>query len=222
MNDAVFDPDFDYEGFARRVAEAMAPEKVTAFANRVGIPQGTISKYLKAGGSAGPRLDIVAKMAEGLGCSLDWLVTGRGDGPAESAGFVKVPRYDATLAAGAGSWNEGRRRLDDMPFTSAFLRKRLNRTSAAGLAILEARGDSMEPGIRDGALLLVDESDQRLFDGIFAFVLAGDARVKRFRRLATGIQLISDNPAYPSETIDGGDMASLQIIGRVLWVGQLL
>lgn len=222
MNDVNFDPDFDYEGFARRVAEAMFPEKVTAFANRVGIPQGTVSKYLKAGGSAGPRLDIVAKMADGLGCSLDWLVSGRGDGPAESSGFVKVPRYDATLAAGAGSWNEGRRRLDDVPFTSAFLRKRLSRTSAAGLAVLEARGDSMEPGIKDGALLLIDESDQRIFDGIFAFVLAGDARVKRFRRLAGGIQLISDNPAYPSETIEGDGMASLQIIGRVLWVGQLL
>ncbi len=222
MNDAIFDPDFDYDGFARRLAEAMAPEKVTAFAHRVGVPQGTVSKYLKAGGSAGPRLDIVARMAEGLDCSLDWLVTGRGDGPDASSGFVKVPRYDATLAAGAGKWNEGRRRLDDMPFTSAFLRKRLNRSSAAGLAVLEARGDSMEPGIKDGALLLIDESDQRIFDGIFAFVLAGDARVKRFRRLASGLQLISDNPAYPSETVEGDDLGNLQIIGRVLWVGQLL
>jgi len=222
MNDLEFDPNFDYRGFGARLREAMEPEKPTAFAARADVPQNTVSKYVRGDGKAGPRLDIVAKMADALGCSIDWLVWGRGDGPDSDGTFVRIPRYSATLAAGAGSWNDGRRRLDDVPFTGAFLRKRLSRTSATGLAVLEARGDSMEPGIKDGALLLVDESDQRLFDGISAFVLAGDARVKRFRRLATGIQLISDNPAYPSEMINSDDMASLQIIGRVLWVGQLL
>lgn len=222
MNDAHFDPDFDYEGFGKRLAEAIFPEKITAFAARVGVSQGIVSKYLKAGGSAGPRLDIVAKMAAGAGCSIDWLVSGRGEGPDADTGFVKVPRYDATLAAGAGKWNEGRRRLDDMPFTSAFIRKRLNRTATNGLAVLEARGDSMEPGIKDGALLLIDEGDTRIIDGIFAFVLDGDARVKRFRKLTDGLMLLSDNPAYPPETVAVQDQERLQVIGRVLWVGQTL
>lgn len=222
MNDAHFDPDFDYEGFGRRLAEAMAPEKITAFAARVGVSQGIVSKYVRAGGTAGPRLDIVAKMADGLGCSIDWLVSGNGDGPDANRGFVKVPRFDATLAAGAGSWNEGRRRLDDIPFTAAFLQKRLNRTSAAGLSVLEIRGDSMVPTIRDRALVLVDETDQRIIDDIFAFVLDGDARVKRFRKLTDGLMLLSDNPAYPPETVAVQDQDRLQVIGRVLWVGQTL
>ncbi|MBI1408161.1 MAG: helix-turn-helix domain-containing protein [Caulobacter sp.] len=222
MNDLEVYPDFDYSGFGARLAETIAPEKPTAFAQRIGIPQNTVSKYIRGAGSAGPRLDLVAQIADGLGCSIDWLVWGRGDGPDASAGFVRIPRYDATLAAGAGSWNEGRRHLDDIPFTAEFLRKRLNRTSTLGLTVLTAAGDSMAPTIADGALLLVDEDDKHITDAVFAFVLDGDARVKRFRRTLSGITLVSDNQAYPPETVNGEDLARLQVIGKVLWGAQLL
>jgi hypothetical protein len=221
MNDANLDLNFDAHGFADRLAEAMAPEKVTAFAARIGVPQPTISKYLKAGAGA-PRLDIAARCAEGVGTSLDWLVWGRGDGPDLDAGMIRVPRYDVSLAAGAGAWNEGKRRLDDIPFTSAFFRKRFNRPTGSGFAVLEARGDSMEPSIADGDLLLIDETDTRLYDGVFGFVLDGEARVKRFRRLIDGVSIISDNPIYPTEELTGDRVRDLQIIGRVRWVGKVM
>lgn len=212
--------EFDYEGFSKRLAEAIWPEKPSVFAVRMGIAQPTISKYLKAQATA-PRLDIAAHLAKGAGVSLDWLVTGEGEG-ADKSDIIKVPRYDVTLAAGHGRWNEGRKRLGDIPFTGDFLRKRLNRSSAAGLVVVEARGDSMYPTIADSALMLVDEQQQRLIDGIFAFVLDGDARVKRFRRTMSGLTLISDNVAYPPEEIDTPELNGLQIIGQVLWVSQVL
>lgn len=221
MNDAQFDPDFDARGFADRFAEAMAPEKVTAFAARIGVPQPTISKYLRATGGA-PRLDLAAKCAEGLGTSLDWLVWGRGDKPDESTRVIRVPRYDASLAAGAGAWNEGKRRLDDIPFTVEFFRKRFNRPTGSGFAIVAARGDSMEGTIGDGDLMMIDETDTRISDGIFGFVLDGEARVKRFRRLIDGVAIISDNPAYPPEEVTGDRVRDIQIIGRVRWVGTVL
>lgn len=208
-------PDFDYAGFAQRAKEALIPEKVTAFSNRIGLPHGTISKYLSASGTAGPRLDIVARMADGLGVTLDWLVYGRGDGPGGD-GFARVPRYDAQLAAGAGAWNEGRLKLEDVPFTKTFLKEQLGRDTAAGLVIVSARGDSMEPTISDRAWLVVDEAETRVFDGVFAFVLAEEARVKRIRRLTDGLQLISDNESYPPELVRGSDLKKLQIIGPVL------
>lgn len=221
MHDENFDLDFDAQGFASRLAEAMAPERVTAFAERLGVPQPTISKYLKARSGA-PRLDIAARIAEGANTSLDWLVWGRGEGPADRGGVVKVPRFDATLAAGAGAWNEGKRRLDDIPFTSAFFRKRFGRQDGTGFAVLEARGDSMEPTIADGDLLLIDETDTRLIDGVFAFLLDDEARVKRFRRLMDGVAIQSDNPVYPVEEISGAGFKKLKIIGRVRWVGKVL
>lgn len=212
--------DFDYAGFGRRLAEAIFPEKPSTFAMRVGVNQPTVSKYVKGQGTS-PRLDIAAHLARAAGVTLDWLVWGEGDAPAETD-FVKVPRYDVTLAAGSGKWIEGRRRLDDIPFTSAFLRKHLNRTGTAGLSVVESEGDSMFPTIADGALVLVDELDQRITDGIFAFVHDGVARLKRFRRTFSGLTIISDNEAYPPETLDTTQFDQLQIIGRVRWVSQTL
>ncbi len=221
MHEENFDPNFDAIGFANRLAEAMAPERVTTFATRTGVPQPTISKYLKAR-SGSPRLDIAARLAEGAHTSLDWLVWGRGDGPDSDNAVVKVPRYDATLAAGAGAWNEGKRRLDDIPFTTAFFRKRFGRPDGGGFAVLEARGDSMEPSIADGDLLLIDETDTRLIDGVFGFVLDDEARVKRFRRLTDGVAIVSDNAHYPVEEVRGARFKQLKIIGRVRWVGKVL
>lgn len=215
------DPEFDFEGFARRLAEAIWPEKPTAFAGRAGVSSGLMSKYLSGKGASGHRLDIVAKIAEAAGVSIDWLVWGRGDG--EPVGeVIRVPRYAATLAAGAGSWNEGRAKLDYIPFTPAFFQKRLARTSAAGFSVLEARGDSMEPGISDGDLLLIDEGDSRLTDGVFAFVLDEEARVKRFRIKIDGVTIISDNSAYPAEDLALDQLDRIKVIGRVRWVGKTL
>lgn len=221
MNDHVFDPDFDFEGFAKRLAEAIWPEKPTAFAARAGVSSGLMSKYLRGGGASGPRLDIVAKIAQAAGASLDWLVWGRGEGSPAGEVF-RVARYDATLAAGAGSWNEGKRRLDDIPFTPGFFQKKLGRTSGAGFAVLEARGDSMEPGISDGDLLLIDEADTRIIDGVFAFVLDDEARVKRFRRRIDGVSILSDNAAYGAEDLTTDQLDRVKIIGRVRWVGKVL
>jgi len=212
--------DFDYEGFGKRLSEAIFPEKPSTFATRADVPHATVHKYLKGQGTA-PRLDIAAQLARSAGVTLEWLVWGVGDGPVDSD-VVKIARYDVTLAAGAGRWNEGRKKIEDIPFTAEFLRKSLNRTGAAGLSILEARGDSMYPTIADRALVMVDEQQQRAMDGVFAFVLDGDARLKRFQRTMTGVTLISDNPAYPPEDIDTPQLNKLQIIGQVLWVSQVL
>ena len=80
----------------------------------------------------------------------------------------------------------------------------------------------MEPTIANGALLLVDEKETKIDDGVFAFVYGDVARVKRFETRIDAVKLISDNGKYEPETVAGEDQARLQIIGRVVWVGQLL
>ncbi len=186
------------------------------------MSSGLISKYLSAKGASGHRLDIVARIAETAGVTLDWLVFGRGDGESIGDDMVKIPRYNATLAAGAGSWNDGRRKQDEIPFTRSFLLKRLGRSSATGLSVLEAAGDSMEPLIHDGDLVLIDENDTRIRDGVFAFLLDDEARVKRFRRTMTGVTISSDNATYPEERLEGEDMARLNVIGRLRWFGRVI
>ena len=109
-----------------------------------------------------------------------------------------------------------------MPFTPAFFQKKLGRSSGAGFAVLEARGDSMAPKIADGDLLLIDEGDTRITDGIFAFLLDDEARVKRIRRKLGGVSIISDNPDYETEEVPSDQLDRLTVIGRVRWVGSVV
>lgn len=220
MRDSEVDPNFDVQGFAQRARDALFPEKITSFAARVGLPQATVSKIMGGGSLAGPRIDIVAKLAEGLGVSLDWLVFGRGDGPRDDR-YVRIPHFGARLAAGAGSWNEGRTLVETVPLTRTILQE-MGAFNVGHLTILQAQGDSMEPTIANRGFVVIDEGVTDPFDDVFAFVLAGEARVKRLQRQADGLLLISDNPDYPPESLQGADMGRLQIIGRVLGVLQAI
>lgn len=210
----------DMAGFGDRLREAIAPEKPTPFAARIGVASPTLFKYLNPPANFSPSLDIVARIAAGANTTIDYLATGRGDAPVGEPDVVKIPRYAATLAAGAGSWNDGRQKVEDIPFTRAFLNKKLQRSSAANLSIVEARGDSMFPTFGDGSLLMIDEAERDIIDDVLAFTLDGEARVKRFRRLTSGVMIISDNPAYPPETVEGRDLKRIDIIGRLRWYGQ--
>lgn len=153
--------------------------------------------------------------------SLYWLCTGRGGAEDD---FVGVPRYDARLAAGGGAWNERAQLLDHIPFTPAFFAKKLGRTNSQGLLIIDVHGDSMEPTIGDGDIVMVDTYDRREMDGIFAFVQGDTARLKRLRFSVSNIQIISDNRgAYDPETIDRSMFyTEAQIIGRVRWLGRVV
>ncbi|SDG55386.1 Peptidase S24-like [Thalassobaculum litoreum DSM 18839] len=140
----------------------------------------------------------------------------------ESDEVVLIPRYDAALAAGAGSFNERARLLDHIPFTRNFITHKLGRNSADGLVILEARGDSMEPTIGDGDLVLLDQHRREPRDGIVAFALGDTAFIKRLRFTFDGVDLISDNrDLYEPEHLSRQRAEELVIIGRVRWVGRM-
>ncbi|MEQ8605146.1 MAG: S24 family peptidase [Marivibrio sp.] len=136
----------------------------------------------------------------------------------------RVPRYDLALAAGHGSFIDRAELLDHIPFTQAFLRRKLGRSSTDGLVMLDARGDSMEPTIGDGDLVMIDTRERDLQGGLMAFVLHDVAYIKRLRPLmAGGLEIVSDNAElYPAERLGQQDLADLQVIGRVRWVGKVL
>lgn len=136
--------------------------------------------------------------------------------------FTPIPRYDAHLAAGNGAFNDRAQLIDHIPFTNDFLTKKIGRSSSEGLVILEVRGDSMEPTIGDGDLVMVDQTMRGIEDGIMAFVLDDTAYVKRLRYFFDGVDIISDNrDLYSTQQLDKSRMDELQIIGRVRWCGRL-
>lgn len=221
----------------------MGGESVHAFAKRAGINDTSMRAYLK---DTMPGLDKLVAIADASGVTLDWLARGMepksitgGDAAGHvsmpsagqggmlmiqqagsTEGFALVPRLDIQASAGNGRIAINEEPLEYLAFQAAWLRGRgINPASAR---ILTARGDSMEETIRDGDVLLVDTSIDRVRDNSIYVVILGDmVLVKRIHgRINGSLQLISDNPRYPAEEVPKGEVDQLQVAGRVAWYGR--
>lgn len=77
----------------------------------------------------------------------------------------------------------------------------------------------MSPTIPDASLLVVDHSQSEVANGCIMVINVGDdLLVKRVRRRIDGlIDLISDNAAYPTETLGPDTLQQLRVVGRVVY-----
>ena len=203
-------------------------------ASRAGVPVSTLGAYL-AGRDW--RIGTAVALAEACGVGLDWLATGKGsrdenaaasqsavtlrdsgDGSRLPTNYVQIPRYDVQASAGSGSEVHDEQMIGLMAFDEMFLRRQLG-VRTEGLATIEATGDSMEPTIRDGDLLLIDTEANDLRDGrIYVLNVHGLLAVKRLQVQMDGsIAVSSDNPRYPTQIINPSERDPLSIVGRVVY-----
>jgi len=165
----------------------------------------------------------IAILAEAAGVTAEWLAFGReakaaspDEGKGEDGNVVFVPVLNVVGSAGNGAVNDQVRVVNRLPFSRSLLREFGVRSEAAHF--IHARGDSMEPAITDGAIVLIDSSVRRIRDdGIYALVVDGDVRIKRVQKGINGIILRSDNPRYADEFI--ADIDQVRIEGKVFWAG---
>ncbi|MEE9925055.1 helix-turn-helix transcriptional regulator [Brucella anthropi] len=219
--------------FAERLKVLIGNQSANAFAREVDIGESLMRKYLAG---ATPGIDKVAQIAKVKGVALDWLINGEGEMNTvelprlpqrvqateleAKSEFTLVPRLDVQASAGAGRVTIGEDPLEYLAFQSTWLRSR--NINPAFARILTARGDSMEETIRDGDVLLVDTSINRIRDNTIYVIVYGDmVLVKRVHgRLNGSLQLISDNPRYPAEEVSAGEIEQLHVAGRVMWFGR--
>ncbi|MBV1702587.1 MAG: helix-turn-helix transcriptional regulator [Hyphomicrobiales bacterium] len=141
----------------------------------------------------------------------------------EPSDFTFIPRLDVEASAGNGRLASQHEPPQMLGFRTDWLR-RLGITPNRAQA-LTAVGDSMEPTIRDGDLLLVDRSVTQIIDnGIYVLTLGGLVIVKRVQmRRDHSLLLISDNrERYEPETVPPGEVDTLTVEGRVRWFGRSL
>lgn len=89
------------------------------------------------------------------------------------------------------------------------------------LTAYQIEGDSMAPTLCEGDLVLVDTADcYALRDGIYVLRSDSTLMVKRLsiNPASHRVTILSDNASYPS--FPDCDPASLQAIGRVVWLGR--
>lgn len=139
------------------------------------------------------------------------------------ADYVYIPRFDVSASAGPGLFADQEQVIDYMAFREDWVRRALG-VDPTRLVLITAQGDSMEPTIRSGDLLLIDTSvDRILDDAIYVICRGGQLVVKRLQRFFRGaIAIRSDNPAYVDETLDAADLEDLRVAGRVRWIARMM
>ena len=209
-------------GLQDRLRECIGEDSVSSFARRCGLPEATIRSYLDG---KKPVFDKLVKIAKAAGVSLDWLATGRGpkhpqsQSPAIDGAYALVPLYDVRAAAGHGAMVDREQVIDFLAFRRDWLWKELH-AKANDLYLIKVAGESMEPTLREGDVILIDPRQANVSsDGIYVLRIDDSLLVKRCQRLPGGkIMALSDNPAYKPFYIH--DTPDVAIIGRVVWAGR--
>ena len=145
-----------------------------------------------------------------------------GDYPREPSeeDFALIPQYSVKGSCGNGHLNGHVEINGGLAFKRDWLIRLGVKPEQS--AVIYACGESMSPTIGDGYVVLLDLAQTELRNGlIYAFMLDGEVRIKRFFRAVTGQwRMASDNAnktLYPDEPLD--EPLALSIIGRAVWQG---
>ena len=140
--------------------------------------------------------------------------------PAESAGdSVDLPHLSrvASEATDAIPRTDGEA-VESIRVSKRWLRLNVAASAFVHLAIVTCRGDSMEPTMIDGSVLVIDRGVSSVVtDGVYAFAAGDEFFVKRLQRTIDGKLLVkSDNPSYDTYTINAEERAKMVVLGRAL------
>jgi phage repressor protein C with HTH and peptisase S24 domain len=223
----------------KEVYSASGARSVLAFAKLVGLPEASVRNYVK--GSSEPRMNALEAIASATGVNLRWLTEGKGpmrtpqpgeevanlsgsDDPSAALrdyGFLLIPRYDVHGSAGFGSFVQNESIVDFLAFREDWIRHDLG-LAPSELVLIRARGDSMEPTIRDGDMLLVDIAPKHWKeDGIYVLTIEERLMVKRVQfRPGGALEVVSDNKAYVPLLIKAKEADDVRLAGKVVWSGR--
>lgn len=216
---------------AERISKLMKGRSTRQAAEDWGIGASTLNAYIKKGSV--PNLNIAHQIAIKEGVSLLWLATGSGDETSEAqstyeppklgafeAEFAMIPGYRIQVSAGHGSLNP-----DQLEPTRhlAFRRKWLKYRgfNEKDLAIVWAKGDSMEPTIHNNDTLVVHLGRNKPADGhIYIFRNGDELFVKRYQSMLGTWRLISDNSFYSPLDIPKEDQHQFEVVGQVVHIAK--
>jgi len=182
-------------------------------ATELGIPQATFATMKKRNSIPYPELlEYCAKKK----LSINWLFF---DQPIEmlteeTNRFFQV-RYFPSIRASAGGGAEVFGEEYEMLTIDEKIIQNIVGGNRKGLDAISVEGESMEPTLKDGAIVFIDRTQVNISkDGIFVAATNAGLFIKRIRQRADGmIELISDNKTYSPELLDHSEV---QIVGKVV------
>lgn len=179
----------------------------------IAIGNGTLQR-LAAG--EGVNISSLRKLAQFANLDVDELMRPIDDG---ISGFVEVPRAGVKFSNGHGRVVYFDEDKPPLSFRSEFLRK-LGIT-VGNAVVVEAEGDSNDPTIKGGSVVLINRGDRERLNGkLFAFRYDGELLIKRLEFIeGVGILATADNPHFNPKTRVYKDLVDFEVIGRAVWVG---
>ncbi len=240
---------FDLEDFAKRMKQLVGRETYSSFGRRVGVSDAVVRKYCL--GETMPSIGLVSQICGHEPRLFLWLCLGLGEQPEQATEHPEVPVYaraaqgddttglaessaayhqmqDYTLvdcyqvfaSAGFGATVSDELKTEPMAFRTDWLKK--EGLAPERLAVIRAKGDSMEPTISNNDIILVNLCNgDALRDGLYVLRIGDSLLVKRLQfDVLGGIKVISDNPGYETQVVTKDQRADVHIVGRVAWAGK--
>lgn len=159
-----------------------------------------------------PRADIAVKVAEQLNTTVEYLVNGTGcnNQISKSDNTFLVPILNQELSAGHGDLLPEEDVIEGLLSLPVWLRKKYGNN----LGALHVHGDSMQPTLNDGDMVVCDSLGWDKSDGIYAIRLNGNGYVKRLQVVSGKVLIKSDNPNYETIT-ESLNSNAIDVIGKV-------
>ncbi len=145
--------------------------------------------------------------------------------PSESQGpfhldeFAFIPRVSAVPRMGPGGLETEAKVEGYFAFRQDWLRRKGN---VSQMCLMRVAGDSMEPTLRDGDAVLIDQSQTDVVYGkIYVVGIDDGVVVKRLDKRPGKLVLVSDNrQVYQPLEVALDESVSVRIVGRVIWLAR--
>lgn len=192
----------------------------SSLVKKANISHGGLSRYL-AGGE--PSRRVIIALASATNVRIEWLMSGTGiisdlHGTPEPSSTL---RLISLLHASEEAPQTGSIRQE---FTAhAFCHIWLTHMGLdeSTLVAMKIMGNSMEPTLKKGTVVLIDTAQQKIEDGcIYLFEESGNDMVRRIHNMANNkICALADNSQHQPFVTDA---TQITIRGRVVWCGHML
>ncbi len=146
-----------------------------------------------------------------------WLLTGKGEmfisnDTTKNSDNYFIDLLNVRAGAGEGIYNYVIETVDTISLDKSFFRTPINTNKIKGIQV---DGDSMEPTLRDGDYVLIDENINFGTNGIYTIQYGGQILIKRLQFKMDGtILIISDNDKYDKEVFNPNEnQLPFQVLG---------
>ena len=208
----------NFNVFFERVSAALEIKSLSELAVILNVNRSSITQARKKDSVPA---NWLLELFRSHGLNPDWLEGGDcpqwlKPGEAVERRFFPVPKVQARLCAGAGSFEVGARVEDYYSFQTKWLQKK---GAKEKMVLMDIFGNSMSPEIKDGDTVLIDQSQTDIYAGIvYAVGVEDTIMVKRIEKHPRKLVLLSDNKEYAPIYLSDDEMERVRIIGKVLWI----